>query len=98
MLKNVMETIVSNKLEEIWGKINMCHCEKCRDDIMACTLNRLPPKYVSTSEEELYARITSLINEEMYEVTIELLKSIKMVSENPRHELEEELLISGGNS
>lgn len=85
MIKNIMETIISNKLDELTSKVTMCNCSKCRDDIMAFTLNHVPPRYVSTSSGELYIKVASLSNEEVHEVTITLLKAIQIVSENPKH-------------
>lgn len=85
MIKNIMETIVSNKLDELVDKITLCNCPKCRDDIMASTLNHLPSKYVATSSGELYIKASNLSSDEVNEVTITLLKSIKIVTENPKH-------------
>lgn len=85
MIKNIMETIVKNKLDELAGKMNICSCDKCRDDIMASALNHLRPKYAVTSSGELYSKVVSLSNEETNEVTIALIKAIQIVSENPKH-------------
>ncbi len=85
MIKNIMETIVSNKLDELASKVTMCNCPKCRDDIMASALNNLPPKYVSSNSGELYVKASNLSSAEVNDVTITLLKAIKIVSENPRH-------------
>lgn len=89
---NVMETLVIGKLDELWKNVDSCKCETCRNDILACTLNHLTPKYVVTREGELYARLHELSFEHDYEIVIELTKAIKIVSENPKHVNEATLL------
>ncbi len=85
MLKNVMESLVSDKLDEFWSKMDTCKCNKCKSDVLACTLNQLTPKYVATNEGELYAKLSLLSKEHEYTITIALAKAIKLVNENPKH-------------
>jgi competence protein ComFB len=82
---NVMETLVAEKLDEIWGDTNSCKCNKCRNDIMAYTLNQLSPKYVVSREGELYVRLHELSSRHHFEIVIALTKSIKLIEENPKH-------------
>lgn len=82
---NVMETMVVNKLDEIWDTLDCCKCDKCRNDIIACTLNQMIPKYVVTREGELYARLCILSTEHEFEIVKAIAKSVKMVSEHPKH-------------
>jgi competence protein ComFB len=85
--QNVMETLVIAKLDEIWGAVECCKCDKCRNDILAHTLNELPPKYVVTDEGALYARLCELSYQLEFDILIALAKSIKIVMENPKHNL-----------
>lgn len=85
MIKNIMETIVKNKLDELAGKMSICSCDRCKDDIMASALNHLKPKYAVTNSGELYSKLDSLSNDETNEIMIALIKAIKIVSENPKH-------------
>lgn len=84
--RNVMEMLVVQKLEEMWDTLDCCKCEKCKLDIIACTLNQLPPKYVVTKEGELYARLCELNNEHEVEIIIALAKAVKTVKDKPKHE------------
>ncbi|GIN39711.1 late competence development ComFB family protein [Bacillus sp. Gen3] len=44
---NVMEEIVRNALMEHMEQLRLpCTCERCIDDVMALSLNHLPPKYI----------------------------------------------------
>lgn len=83
-IRNVMEYLVTSKLDEVWGNLDCCKCEKCRADIIACSLNHLPSKYVVTDEGELYTRV-ELSSEQEFEILLIIAKSIKIVSENPKH-------------
>lgn len=83
---NLREVIVEKKLDEVWKDMNCCKCEICRDDIIALTLNKLPPKYVSTKEGELYGRATEYTSEKNVEVISQLTRAIKIVSKNQRHD------------
>jgi competence protein ComFB len=84
--RNVMEMLVVQKLDEMWETIDCCKCEKCKMDIIACTLNQLTPKYVVTKEGELYARLCELNNEHEIEILIALTKAIKTVKDKPKHD------------
>jgi competence protein ComFB len=83
--RNVMEQLVVDKLEEIWQDMEICKCDKCRNDILAHALNQMPPRYVVTREGELYVRLTELNSEHEFDIVIALTKSIKLISENPKH-------------
>lgn len=85
MMKNIMEAVVSHKLDDFLSQYDICKCGHCKEDITACTLNQLPPKYAVTDEGELYAKVSLLSPEEEYALTIALAKAIKLISDNPRH-------------
>lgn len=84
--RNVMEMLVVQKLDEIWDTLDCCKCEKCKLDIIACTLNQLPPKYVVTKEGELYARLCEFNNEHEVDIIIALTKAVETVKDKPKHE------------
>lgn len=86
MVKNITEMLVEKKLDELLAKDETCcKCQQCREDIIAYTLNQLSPHYVSTDQGQLFSKAKMLsINYEV-EITTALAKSMKLVSENPRH-------------
>ncbi len=38
---NITERLIINKLDEIWNTLNNCKCDRCRNDIIALTLNQV---------------------------------------------------------
>ncbi|RKD34582.1 late competence development ComFB family protein [Thermohalobacter berrensis] len=85
-LHNYMEIVVHKKVEEIIEKQEgICKCEKCKLDVTAIALNNLPPKYVVTYKGEVYAKINELKNQFETDIIREIVKAIKIVADNPRH-------------
>lgn len=86
MVKNYMEDLVENSLHEILDVYpNMCKCEECLDDIRARTLNQLKPIYFVEARGSVYSKLNSLESQFETDIVMELIKSIEMVSLNPRH-------------
>lgn len=85
MYKNVTEIIIEQKLEALLKNSDCCKCSRCRDDIMCYALNRMKPKYVSTTVGELFNKASSLAIEQEVEVTKVITMAIQVVEENPRH-------------
>ena len=85
-LKNIMEDLVFEKLDEIMVKLASCQCENCRMDSAAFALNHLPPKYVVSDRGELISR-TQYMDKGQYEmdVTMAVINGVTKVMERPRH-------------
>lgn len=79
---NLMELLVTEKLDAAFDKFNCCKCNKCRKDAVAIALNNLHPKYVVIDPEQADA----LLTKEMYaEATAAIVKAILVVRTHPRH-------------
>lgn len=79
---NLMELLVTEKLDAAFDKFNCCKCNKCRKDAAAIALNNLHPKYVVIDPEQADA----LLTKEMYaEATAAIVKAILVVRTHPRH-------------
>ena len=79
---NLMEHLVADKLDGAFKKFNCCKCDKCRKDVAALALNKLPPKYVVTESE----RIAGLVKEMSgQEVSTAIVQAILAVRAHPRH-------------
>lgn len=79
---NVTERIVSAWLDDAITHVRGCKCEKCRLDVAAFTLNRLPPQYVLTEEltEEALCRRKTVAE------TVEMVyRAAFQVKNYPRH-------------
>lgn len=84
-IKNYMEIIVEEKLDEVIKDMDICKCTKCKGDIVAVTLNRLAPRYVVSQKGILYAKLQSLSTQFEATVVTEIVKSATFVSANQRH-------------
>lgn len=82
---NVMEKLVVEKLDNLWDTLDNCKCERCRNDIIALTLNQLGAKYVVTPEGELYAKLCTMASGYELEILKAIAKSVRMVKEKPNH-------------
>jgi competence protein ComFB len=69
---------------------NFCQCEKCIIDLKCITLNHLKPAYFSTNLGGVYLKIEELKQQYLVDIMSELTKAAIIVSENPRHNINEE--------
>lgn len=85
-LINTMEQAVIAQLEEIQDRFpNICFCERCRNDILALALNRLPPRYIVSEKGRVYAQTAELRQQYCTDITVALIQAITTVQANPRH-------------
>lgn len=85
LLRNLMEDIVIKCLDEILPDLNCCQCDQCRMDIASYALNRLPAKYVVTTQGELLSRIDSLDTQFEASITAKITQAAMVVTHYPRH-------------
>ena len=87
-LINVMEQLVSMKIQEMLPGYNCCTCDECVDDIKALALNKLPPKYVNSNKGELFSRLDSImIKQHNVDLNVAVIAAIEFVCNHPRHEV-----------
>lgn len=86
ILKNLMETVVLDSLDDIFDSLDCCKCEYCKKDIASLALNNLPPKYVVTPSGELMSKL--IVHEKQYKTDImkAIIDAADIISKNPRHE------------
>ena len=54
---NVMEKVVRDVVLKYKEQLHLtCTCERCLDDVMAISLNKLPPRYITNDEHSPYIR------------------------------------------
>ncbi|HZJ58087.1 MAG TPA: late competence development ComFB family protein [Clostridia bacterium] len=85
-LKNYVEELVTNMLDELSVRGDFCTCRRCRLDMIAYALNRIPAKYVVTQTGEVYTKISHLEQQLEVDITVALTQAIETVSKNPRHD------------
>lgn len=82
-LSNLMEGTVLHKIDQIWPQTNYCKCDKCKMDIAAYALNRLPPRYVQSKEGEMLHKFDASTTQMDVEITAVVCKAIQIVGEDP---------------
>ena len=83
---NHMEDVVKDTLEDLLSKKeDICKCEKCKFDIMAWALNRLPPKYIVSDRGRIFTKLQEVEVQFRADVVRELTKAISHISKNPQH-------------
>ena len=84
-MKNIMEDIVAEKLDEVIGTLGCCTCGQCRSDIISYALNRLKPKYANTELGAALAKVDTLSHQFEVDVLTAIYDGAETVSKNPRH-------------
>lgn len=83
-LINVAELAIKEKAASVIERMNLCKCVKCRQDVIAFSLNHLPARYLPQSRAGSID-IDRYLAEHGREVTAALVKSCIKVKANPRH-------------
>ena len=84
-LVNVMEKVVDDKIEEMLKSENCCKCERCLEDMKAIALNKLPAKYFSTHNGELFTKLDSTLRQSAVDINVAVSNAIACVSKKPSH-------------
>ena len=85
--RNIMEDIVAKYLDEMLAmRFDICTCDICKQDMIAFTLTRLPPKYVTTDSGAIHTIIEQVRVEQSSQILKELVAAIQTIGSNPRHE------------
>ena len=90
-LVNMMEETVLKKIDKLWETTDGCKCQKCKLDIAAYALNRLPPRYVHSLQGKLIHRFNASTTQSDAEITSCVYQAVKKVEKNPNHPREESI-------
>lgn len=63
----------------------VCTCQRCLDDVVALTLNYLPPHYVASEKGTIITGVNYQRVSGRTEIFTRIYNSIGVVAENPRH-------------
>ena len=85
-MKNYMEDCVADMLASVIDELDLCQCERCRLDIMANVLNKLPPKYVVTRKGHLYTKLSAIQAQFDVDIIAAITKAAEIVRARPRHD------------
>ena len=84
-LKNLMEEAVKKAIEETENTSNYCRCDKCKLDIAAISLNKLPPRYVVTDKGDSYGRADFLELQNYIDILSIVTEAMHIVGRKPNH-------------
>lgn len=84
-MKNIMEDLVKEKLDEVIDSLDCCKCEQCRMDIIYYALNRLKPKYASTEMGAKLAKIDTMSSQFEIDLLTAIFEGAEIVKKHPRH-------------
>lgn len=82
-LINLMEETVLEKIDHLWPNTDYCKCERCKMDIAAYALNRLPAQYVQSLKGKVLYRFESNRIQRDIEVTVAVSQGIEVVGKSP---------------
>jgi hypothetical protein len=79
---NIMETQVMGKLDSLLDRFTCCRCDRCKKDIVALALNKLPPKYMVLTEGQPDPEVDEKTNSK---IVLAMIQALIRVRDNPRH-------------
>ncbi len=82
---NVMQALVEAKASKYTGQFGLCPCPRCRTDVVALALSRLPSKYVVATSSDLTPLLS--VYEEKYNAAVvsQVMRACNRVAAKPRH-------------
>lgn len=86
MIKNYMEIIVSEVLDEVIKNYDICKCEDCIDDIKSIALNNLSPVYFLASDDEGEKKAFLLDRQRRISVLAKVAEAAEIVINNDHNE------------
>lgn len=87
MTSNMMELFVNEEIECLVKQpsYNGCTCSRCKADMMAYALNKLPTKYVVTYQGAAIAKVESTIPQNRADIIARVAEAAQVIAEYPRH-------------
>lgn len=95
-LVNLMEETVLNKIDQLWSKTKYCKCDRCRMDVAAYALNRLPAQYVQSLKGKVLYRFEENQIQRDIEVTVAVSQGIEVVEKAPHKNANQSDSVDGG--
>ncbi|MFH1061593.1 MAG: CheR family methyltransferase [Candidatus Omnitrophota bacterium] len=84
---NIMEDITRKYLDEMLSmRFDICTCDICKQDIIAFSLTRIPPKYVLPDSASFKKIFEETRVEQSAVVLKELVIAIRTITANPQHD------------
>ena len=82
-ITNLNEKAVSDNLDSVLERFKCCKCDRCKKDIIALSLNSLPPRYVVNCTNDT---LSDFIDpQKTTEITTSIVRAVIKVKSEPRH-------------
>ncbi|MCL1982334.1 MAG: late competence development ComFB family protein [Clostridiales bacterium] len=85
VMTNILEEVLRLEATTIMNSYDMCCCDRCTNDVIAITLNNMPPKYVVSRKGSLFAKIASYGMQYRTDLYSKLAEACAIVSKSPNH-------------
>ena len=85
LYQNIMEDLVEEVYEDMKDQLNCCTCAQCHADIVAYTLNQLPPQYAVSQAGVNITKVRNLRRQHLADITYAMVKGAEIVAKFPRH-------------
>ncbi|WP_206459598.1 late competence development ComFB family protein [Anaerovorax sp. IOR16] len=82
---NIIEEFVKNECSSLMNKMEVCCCNKCKNDVIALALNHLPPKYVVTRKGYLLSKLLAYEKQYKADVLAAVTNACLQVKSMPHH-------------
>ncbi|MDR4433194.1 late competence development ComFB family protein [Bacillus tequilensis] len=84
MLVNSKEIVMKELLDRYMDQLHMtCTCEVCKNDVLALSLNKVRPSYVTDLKKIAYSKAEMVDKQKNTAMLVILAESAAVVSENP---------------
>ena len=80
-----MEALVESKAEKYIDLFGLCPCSRCRTDVVALALTRLPAKYVVATRADLVPLLSVYEGRYNAAVVSQVMRACNRVADQPRH-------------
>ncbi|MCL2088826.1 MAG: late competence development ComFB family protein [Oscillospiraceae bacterium] len=82
---NIVEDIIKSRAVHFIEKLGGCTCARCVNDVVAYTLNSLPPKYTVSHKGMLFSKIATYENQYTSDISTAMTRAVITVMNSPRH-------------
>ncbi|MDD3289475.1 MAG: late competence development ComFB family protein [Eubacteriales bacterium] len=84
-LINLTERLVTEMVDDVMEKTNVCTCAVCKNDVLALALNSLTQHYVTSDAGKQYIQLDIYKKQHETDVLAALIKACVRVKASPKH-------------
>lgn len=85
MIKNLVEERARESYAGVSTRFpDFCGCELCKADVLVYALNRIPPRYVSTTKGKAVTEVALEKEQQRAAIDVAIMEGIRRVGQSPR--------------